>query len=62
MLEDGLIIIQPADDVLQMCNMRERAHLKKNFKPEGNPDTLFPGTYYLVEIDDMFRRKYEVKA
>jgi hydroxymethylglutaryl-CoA synthase len=45
-----------------MCILREHAHLKKNFKPTGNPGTLFPGTYYLTEIDDMFRRKYEIKA
>ncbi|GAB7351412.1 hypothetical protein MBLNU459_g2084t1 [Dothideomycetes sp. NU459] len=45
----------------EMCNLRERAHLKKNYSPEGNPDTLFPGTYYLTGIDDMFRRTYEVK-
>ncbi|KAF2859869.1 erg13, 3-hydroxy-3-methylglutaryl-CoA (HMG-CoA) synthase [Piedraia hortae CBS 480.64] len=44
-----------------MCNLREKAHLKKNYKPEGSVDTLFPGTYYLVEVDDMFQRKYGVK-
>lgn len=44
-----------------MCNLREKAHLKKNFTPAGNPDTLLPGTYYLTEVDDMFRRKYEIK-
>ncbi|KAF2097464.1 hydroxymethylglutaryl-CoA synthase [Rhizodiscina lignyota] len=45
----------------EMCNLRERAHLKKSYTPAGNPDTLFPGTYYLTEIDDMFRRKYAIK-
>jgi hydroxymethylglutaryl-CoA synthase len=44
-----------------MCNLRERAHLKKDYKPEGNVDGLFPGTYYLTDIDSMFRRTYEVK-
>lgn len=44
-----------------MCNLRERAHLKKNYSPEGKADTLFPGTYYLTNIDDMFRRSYAVK-
>ncbi|KAJ4304962.1 3-hydroxy-3-methylglutaryl coenzyme A synthase [Kalmusia sp. IMI 367209] len=44
-----------------MCNLRERAHLKKDYKPEGNVDGLFPGTYYLTGIDDMFRRTYEIK-
>jgi hydroxymethylglutaryl-CoA synthase len=45
----------------EMCNLREKAHLKKNYKPEGSVATLFPGTYYLVDINDMFQRKYEVK-
>jgi len=42
--------------------MRERAHLKKNFKPEGRTENLVKGTYYLTDIDDMFRRKYEIQA
>ncbi|KAJ9632362.1 3-hydroxy-3-methylglutaryl coenzyme A synthase [Taxawa tesnikishii (nom. ined.)] len=45
----------------EMCNLRERAHLKKNYTPEGNADNLFPGTYYLTGIDEMFRRTYAVK-
>ncbi|EMC92718.1 hypothetical protein BAUCODRAFT_114572 [Baudoinia panamericana UAMH 10762] len=45
----------------EMCNLRERAHLKKNFTPVGSVETIFPGTYYLTGIDDMFRRSYAVK-
>jgi hydroxymethylglutaryl-CoA synthase len=45
-----------------MCMLREKAHLKKDFKPVGKVDDLVSGTYYLTEVDDMFRRKYEVKA
>lgn len=45
-----------------MCMLREKAHLKKDFKPVGTVDDLLPGTYYLSEVDDMFRRKYEIKA
>lgn len=44
-----------------MCNLRERAHLQKDYVPQGNPETLFPGTYYLTGIDGMFRRTYAVK-
>jgi hydroxymethylglutaryl-CoA synthase len=46
----------------QMCMLREKAHLKKNFCPAGGIDTIVPGTYYLTEVDDMFRRKYDIKA
>lgn len=44
-----------------MCQLREHAHLKKNFQPAGSVDTLVPGTYYLTNIDDMFRRHYAIK-
>ena len=45
----------------EMCNLREQAHLKKNYKPSGKTDGLFPGTYYLTNIDEMYRRTYEIK-
>ncbi|CAK3815417.1 Hydroxymethylglutaryl- synthase [Lecanosticta acicola] len=45
----------------EMCALRERAHLKSNYKPEGSIETIRPGTYYLSNVDDMFRRSYEVK-
>ncbi|KAK3708632.1 3-hydroxy-3-methylglutaryl coenzyme A synthase [Vermiconidia calcicola] len=45
----------------EMCNLRERAHLKKDYKPEGDVSTIVPGTYYLTGVDDMFRRLYDVK-
>ncbi|TKA49816.1 Hydroxymethylglutaryl-CoA synthase [Cryomyces minteri] len=46
----------------EMCNLREKAHLQKSYAPKGKTETIFPGTYYLTGIDDMFRRNYEVKA
>ncbi|KAJ5163529.1 Thiolase-like subgroup [Penicillium coprophilum] len=54
-------ILEPAayDD---MCKLREHAHLKKNFQPVGKTETIGSGVYYLTEVDDMFRRKYEIKA
>ena len=45
-----------------MCNLREKAHLKNSYTPQGNAETITEGTYYLLEIDEMFRRKYEIKA
>lgn len=44
-----------------MCMLREHAHLKKNFQPAGEVDTIIKGTYYLVNVDDMFRREYKRK-
>ena len=45
---------------IQKCNLREKAHLKKDFAPCGNLADLCSGTYYLVRIDDQFRRTYDV--
>ena len=50
------------DALLQVCLLREKAHQKKNFTPEGSIENLASGTYYLTEVDDMFRRQYEIKA
>ncbi|MCJ1399461.1 Hydroxymethylglutaryl-CoA synthase, cytoplasmic [Xylographa trunciseda] len=52
----------PPETYDEMCNMRERAHLQKNYTPKGNPETIFKGTYYLTEVNDMFQRKYEIKS
>lgn len=45
-----------------MCNLRKQAHLQKSFTPVGKSETITKGTYYLTNIDEMFRRKYDVKA
>ncbi|KAL9046979.1 MAG: hypothetical protein Q9214_000328 [Letrouitia sp. 1 TL-2023] len=46
----------------EMCNLREKAHLQKEYTPTGNADTIIPGAYYLTGIDGMFRRQYVQKA
>ncbi|KAE8423890.1 hydroxymethylglutaryl-coenzyme A synthase C terminal-domain-containing protein [Aspergillus pseudocaelatus] len=45
----------------QMCQLREKAYQQKDYTPKGSVDSLAPGTYYLVHVDDIFRRKYELK-
>ena len=45
-----------------MCLLREQAHLKKGYTPKGKSDTISTGTYYLTEIDDKFKRMYEIKV
>ena len=42
--------------------MRENAYQRKDYIPEGSVEVLAEGTYYLVEVDSMFRRKYAVKG
>ncbi|KAK5626205.1 hypothetical protein RRF57_001920 [Xylaria bambusicola] len=43
------------------CELRHNAHLQKNFEPKGDVSTLVSGTYYLVKVDDMFKRYYAIK-
>jgi hydroxymethylglutaryl-CoA synthase len=45
-----------------MCELRHKAHLKKDYTPEGEVSTIAPGTYYLEKVDDMFKRTYSIKA
>jgi hydroxymethylglutaryl-CoA synthase len=45
-----------------MCELRKKAHLQKDYTPEGDASTITTGTYYLEHVDDMFKRKYAVKA
>ncbi|OIW25913.1 hydroxymethylglutaryl-CoA synthase [Coniochaeta ligniaria NRRL 30616] len=45
----------------EMCQMRECAHQRKNFKPAGSTNGIIKGAYYLREVDDAFRRFYDVK-
>ncbi len=61
-IPDPMARTNVADGRNKMCILREKAHLQKNFVPQGSPDTIIKGTYYLTEVDDMFRRKYEIKA
>ncbi|KXS11198.1 hydroxymethylglutaryl-CoA synthase [Gonapodya prolifera JEL478] len=37
---------------------RERTHGKKGYAPVGKIDGLFPGTFYLENVDERFRRSY----
>ncbi|CAI6340554.1 unnamed protein product [Periconia digitata] len=53
--------VVPPQTYDDMCLLREHAHLQKDFTPKGDPSTLFPGTYYLSKVDDMYRRTYEIK-
>lgn len=45
-----------------MCDLRKKAHLQKSYTPSGSAETIASGTYYLESVDDMFRRKYLIKA
>ncbi|OAQ71311.1 hydroxymethylglutaryl-CoA synthase [Pochonia chlamydosporia 170] len=45
----------------EACALRELAYGAKNYKPTGDISRLVPGTYYLDNIDEEFRRTYAIK-
>ncbi|KAK9376848.1 hydroxymethylglutaryl-coenzyme A synthase C terminal-domain-containing protein [Lipomyces chichibuensis] len=52
--------LSPAD-YEHFIELREKAHLAKDYTPEGSIENLVPGTYYLTKIDNMYRREYAIK-
>lgn len=49
------------EDYEKAILLREQAHLQKSFQPTGSLDNLYPGTYYLTNVDDKYRRSYAIK-
>ncbi|ERS98082.1 hydroxymethylglutaryl-CoA synthase [Sporothrix brasiliensis 5110] len=45
-----------------LCDLRKKAHLQKNYTPEGQVADIASGVYYLENINDMFQRTYSIKA
>ena len=52
-------VIEPAE-YDQIMLLREKTHNMKSYNPSGSVsmENMFPGTYYLVNVDDKFRRTY----
>lgn len=43
-----------------MCRLREKAYQQRNYTPQGCIESLASGTYYLVNVDEAFRRTYAI--
>jgi len=46
------------DQYHKTLEVKEQQYGKANFIPNDSIETLFPGTYYVESVDDMYRRKY----
>lgn len=53
--------VEPAVFEKIMSN-REETHNLRGHKPTGNVEDLFPGTFYLEEVDEKFRRTYSIMS
>ncbi|KAJ1970136.1 3-hydroxy-3-methylglutaryl coenzyme A synthase [Dispira parvispora] len=47
------------EDFDQLMSLREKTHQLRDYQPTGSLDNLFPGTYYLANVDTKFRRDYQ---
>ncbi|KAG4305829.1 hypothetical protein PORY_000739 [Pneumocystis oryctolagi] len=45
-----------------MISLREKAYLSKEYIPQGDISNIAPNTYYLVKIDDKYRREYAFQS
>ena len=52
--------VEPRDFVATL-NWREQTHHIKDFSPIGSTENLFPGTFFLAQVDGKFCRSYERK-
>lgn len=50
--------VTPPAEFEAIMKLREETHHKCSYSPVSDIQYLFPGTYYLVKIDEMFRRSY----
>ncbi|CAG5125224.1 unnamed protein product [Candidula unifasciata] len=48
----------PPEDFDKIMKLREQTHHLAPYKPVGSVSVLFPGTFYLTDVDSMHRRKY----
>ncbi|KAL5289277.1 HMGCS1 family protein [Megaselia abdita] len=53
--------VAPAE-FTKLMEVREKNNHAAPYEPSGSTDVLFPGTYYLKNIDELHRRTYERKG
>ncbi|BFZ00092.1 hypothetical protein BsWGS_03130 [Bradybaena similaris] len=49
----------PPEDFDKIMKLREQTHHLAPYNPVGSVSALFPGTWYLTDVDSMHRRKYQ---
>lgn len=57
-LLDKRVAVEPKE-YERILDVRTKNYHTAPYKPSGSIDALFPGTYYLVEIDEKRKRTYE---
>lgn len=50
--------VVPCQEYVDALELREKNHNAGSYMPVGSLDNIWPGAYYLEEIDSKYRRKY----
>ncbi|KAF9512658.1 hypothetical protein BS47DRAFT_1330141 [Hydnum rufescens UP504] len=50
--------VSPCEEYVEAMKLRERNHNAGDYTPTGSLENLWPGTYYLENIDSKYRRTY----
>jgi len=50
--------VAPPQEFVEALHLREKNHNSVNYTPEGSVDNIWPGAYYLENVDSKYRRKY----
>ncbi|XP_004689536.1 PREDICTED: hydroxymethylglutaryl-CoA synthase, mitochondrial isoform X1 [Condylura cristata] len=50
------------EEFSEIMDQREQFYHKVNFSPPGDTSSLFPGTWYLERVDELYRRTYARRA
>jgi hydroxymethylglutaryl-CoA synthase len=50
--------VVPCQEYVDAMLLREKNHNAGQYTPAGSLDNIWPGAYYLEEIDAKYRRKY----
>ncbi|ODQ49915.1 hydroxymethylglutaryl-CoA synthase [Saitoella complicata NRRL Y-17804] len=58
---DAMKVLKP-EAYEHNLELREKAHLSKDFTPVAGLENVRDGTYYLVKVDEKYRRFYERKG
>lgn len=54
--------VVPCQDYVDALKLREDNHNAIEYVPKGSLNNIWPGAYYLDNIDNLFRRTYKKKA
>lgn len=53
--------VRPCEEYVTALKLREENHNAVEYTPQGSLDNIWPGAYYLEQVDNLYRRTYAQK-